>query len=355
MSKKKKIAVVLFNLGGPDSKNAIRPFLLNFFMDRNIIDLPVPFRCILASKIANKRSKQEAGESYGELGNKSPLLENSKAQADALQEALDGKKYEYKTFVCMRYWHPMAPEVVKNIKDWGADKVVILPLYPQFSTTTTWSSLEVWKKALFQAGMDDLPSSMVCCYPENDGFISASAEHIQERYEKAAQDGHEAPRVLFSAHGLPEKVIKKGDPYQWQCEQSAAKIAAVLGNKMGVTDLDWQICYQSRVGRLKWIGPSLDEALEKAAKDGKAVVIYPHAFTQEHVETLVELDIEYKEEADKLGIKGYYRACTVGAADAFIDGLATLVRDYTMKDEVSAEGGSCICPDNFGRCCMRAS
>jgi len=261
MSKKKKIAVVLFNLGGPDSKNAIRPFLLNFFMDRNIIDLPVPFRCILASMIANKRSKREAGESYGELGDKSPLLENSRAQADALQVALGGEQAEYKTFICMRYWHPMSPQVVREVRDWGADKVVILPLYPQFSTTTTWSSLEVWNKALFQAGIDDLPSSMVCCYPENEGYIEASAAHIKVEYEKALADGYKNPRVLFSAHGLPEKVIKKGDPYQWQCEQSASKIAAALGDKMGVSELDWQICYQSRVGPMKWIGPSLDEAI----------------------------------------------------------------------------------------------
>lgn len=357
VSKKKKaekVAVVLFNLGGPDSKNAIQPFLMNFFMDKNIIKLPIPFRCFLAAFIANKRSKREAGESYGELGDKSPLLENTQAQAKALEKFIKadsrGTKEGtvFKTFVAMRYWHPMSPQVVREVRDWGADEIVIVPMYPQFSTTTTWSSLEVWNKAMYQAGMD-IPTSMVCCYHENKGFVKASAENVNIEYQKAIKDGHENPRVLFSAHGLPESIIKEGDPYQWQCEQTAAAIAKA----MKVKNLDWQICYQSRVGPKKWIGPSVDEALEKAAADKKAVVIYPHAFTQEHVETLVELDIEYREEAEKMGQHGYYRAKTVGTHESFIDGLAGLAFKHLKRNKVEAEGFKCPCPSEFGQCCMR--
>ena len=350
-----KVAVVLLNLGGPDCKHAIKPFLMNFFMDKNIITLPIPFRCFLAAWIAHKRTKREAGESYGELGDKSPLLENTQAQADALQSVLDDSgENEYKTFVCMRYWHPMSPQVVREVRDWGADKVVLLPLYPQFSTTTTWSSLQVWKKSLFQAGMVELPTSMICCYPDNSGYVDASVDHIAQEYEKVVADGYKDIRILFSAHGLPESVIKKGDPYQWQCEQSAEKIYAKLFEKLGKPDnLDWQICYQSRVGPKKWIGPSTEEAIEKAAHDKKAIVIYPHAFTQEHVETLVELDIEYKEEAEKLDQHGYYRAQTVGTHEAFIKGLAQLVHDHEERNDIVAEGFSCICPEQFDRCCMR--
>ena len=351
----KKIAVVLFNLGGPDSKAAIEPFLMNFFMDKNIIGAPLPVRFLLAKYISKKRSKREAGESYGELGDKSPLLENSQAQANDLEKALNDLNdgHEYKAFICMRYWHPMAPQVVKDVQNWQADKVVLLPLYPQFSTTTTWSSLGVWNKALNDNNYKP-ETSMVCCYPENDGFTDASVANIQLLYEQALADGHENPRVLFSAHGLPEKVIKGGDPYQHQCEKTAEKIADVLSNNLGVNNLDWQICYQSRVGPLKWIGPSLDESIEQAAKENKAIIVYPHAFTQEHVETLVELDIEYKEMAEELGIKGYYRAQTVSTSDHFINGLSQLVRDHLDKTDISAEGGACICPDQFGRCCMRA-
>ena len=350
----KKIAVVLFNLGGPDCKAAIKPFLMNFFMDPNIISLPIPFRCLLASRIANKRSKKEAGESYGELGDKSPLLDNTKLQAAALDDVLAKKNdgNTYKSFICMRYWHPMSPQVVREVRDWGADKILILPLYPQFSTTTTWSSLGVWQKAMHEAGMET-ETSMVCCYPENDGFVQAAAENIKEKYDQALADGYESPRILFSAHGLPEKVVKKGDPYQHQCEKTAEKTVAKLKELLGVEELDWQSCYQSRVGPMKWIGPSTEEAIEQAAKDGKSIIIFPHAFTQEHVETLVELDVEYKEVADHMGLKGYYRANTVGTHPAFIDGLADLVEKHSKRNDITAEGFTCTCPDAYGKCCMK--
>lgn len=351
-AKKQKIAVVILNLGGPDSPQAVRPFLMNFFMDKNIITLPIPLRCFVAALIANKRSKGEAKESYDELGGSSPLLTNTKKQAKALEKTLkDDDQYQYKTFVCMRYWHPMAPEVVRQVRDWGADKIVFLPLYPQFSTTTTWSSLETWDKHAAEAGYLNTPRSVICCYPFNDGFIDASADLVMQQYKQAQKDGYKKIRVLFSAHGLPESVIKKGDPYQWQCEQTAEKIAA----KMGVKDLDWLICYQSRVGPQKWIGPSLDEAIEQAAKDDVAILIYPHAFTQEHVETLVELDEEYAEMAEELGIHGYYRAQTVSTHPKYIEGLAGLVRDHVVQNGTKAEGLKALCPQNFEKCCMRKS
>lgn len=352
---KKKIAVVLFNLGGPDCKNAIKPFLMNFFMDKNIIGAPIPIRCLLAWRISSKRSKREAGESYGELGDRSPLLDNTIEQSKALQTLLNNKNdgMEYKTFITMRYWHPMAPQVVRDVKEWGADKVILMPLYPQFSTTTSWSSLENWKKALSQSDVD-IETSMMCCYPEQNGFIEASAQNIAQEYKKAQEKGHaDNVRFLFSAHGLPEKVVKGGDPYQHQCEKTAEKTIERLKEILGLENIDWQSCYQSRVGPLKWIGPSLDEALEKAAKDKKSVLIFPHAFTQEHVETLVELDIEYKEMAEELGIEGYYRAHTVGTHPLFIEGLADLVSQHIDKQEISADGGKCICPNEYGRCCMR--
>jgi ferrochelatase len=346
--KQKKIAVVLFNLGGPDSKNAIRPFLMNFFMDKNIIRVPIPFRCIIAWLISSRRSEREAGESYGELKNKSPLLDNTKAQAKALEKALKADKTnQYKTFVCMRYWHPMSPQVVREVRDWDADEIIIVPLYPQFSTTTTGSSLQVWNKAMFEAGYDR-PTSTICCYPWDEGFINASADNIQKKIKQAEKDGHDNIRVLMSAHGLPKSVIKDGDPYQWQCERTALAIADKLHLK---TD-DWAICYQSRVGPQKWIGPSLDEELERAAKDNKSVIIYPHAFTQEHVETLVELDIEYHEMAGELGIKGYYRADTVATHPDFINGLKDMVLGHTGSYSIQSNEEERLCPKEFSKCCM---
>lgn len=341
----KKTAVVLFNLGGPDSRNAIRPFLTNFFMDKNIIRVPIPLRCLIAWAIARKRTRRQAGDSYALLGNKSPLLENSQMQADALEKVLNGSNDGkiYKTFVCMRYWHPMASEIVRAVRAWGADEIVLLPLYPQFSTTTTWSSLGAWRKAAFEAGYET-PESLVCCYPFDEGFIHASADLVRGEYERALQEmGQEtgrAPRVLFSAHGLPESVVKDGDPYQWQCEEGARRIVAALD----IPGLDWAVCYQSRVGPQKWIGPSTEDELSRAAADKKSVVIYPHAFTQEHVETLVEIELEYRHLAEEKGVPGFYRVPTVSTHPAFIEGLARLVRERPQDT---------VCPVEWRRCCRR--
>lgn len=337
-----KVAVVLFNLGGPDSKKSIRPFLFNFFMDKNIIRLPLFFRFFIAQLISISRSKKEAGTSYAFLGDQSPLLKHSNEQAAMLDQNLNEMSgFEFKSFVCMRYWHPMAREVAEKVKAWGAEKVILLPLYPQFSTTTTRSSFQIWKKQNLK-----IPQSAICCYPFNEGFIKASAENIKTIIELAKTDGVHNPRVLFSAHGLPEDVIEDGDPYQWQCEEAAYKIASLLGLQ------DWQICYQSRVGPKKWLGPSTEDALRQAAVDQKSVIIYPHAFTQEHVETLVEIEIEYRHMAKEFGVPGFYRVPTVGTHPAFIEGLVQIVRQHLDKSGITSEQKTRICPPQFKRCCM---
>ena len=349
MSKDKKIAVVLFNLGGPDQRESIKPFLFNFFMDKNIIQAPLPIRFFLAKLISIRRSKREAGDSYAELGDKSPLLENSKQQTVALEKFLNLEECgEFKTFICMRYWHPMAEEVSKQVQGWQPDEIILLPLYPQFSTTTTRSSLQQWHKACRKIRLDK-PTTTICCYPWEKGFIEASAENVKAVYKQAEEETGKKPRVLFSAHGLPEKIIKQGDPYQWQCEQSAAYIA----KGTAIENLDWQICYQSRVGPLKWIGPSTEEALQKAANDRVPVVILPHAFTQEHVETLVEIEIEYREEAEKLGLHDFYRVPTVSTSAPFIEGLADQVMRHMGQNKTLSHTGEPLCPSSFKDCCMR--
>lgn len=344
-----KVAVVLFNLGGPDSKAAIEPFLMNFFLDKNIIRLAYPFRWMLAKLISKRRSKKEAGFSYGELGDKSPLLENSTAQARSLDQLLNtAGNAEFKSFVCMRYWHPMADEVARMVKNWNPDKIILLPLYPQYSTTTTRSSFQTWWAACKKIALN-VPSSTVCCYPFEEGFIQTSAQNVREVYDRAMLETGMAPRILFSAHGLPESVIVDGDPYQWQCEQSAAQIAAATG----LENPDWQICYQSRVGPKKWLGPSTEEALEKAARDQIPVVILPHAFTQEHVETLVEIDIEYRHLAKEIGVPGFYKVETVGVHPGFIAGLAAMVQSRLENDKMAPNSGVRLCPAEFCRCAMQ--
>ena len=190
---------------------------------------------------------------------------------------------------------------------------MLLPLYPQYSTATTASSFQAWKElATFR-----VPTGEIREYPVEPGFIASSVALVKEGL---AQAGDGPRRVLFSAHGLPERVIKSGDPYQKQVEQTAAAIADAIGG------LDWSVCYQSRVGPLKWIGPSTEAEIERAAHDGKGIVLYPLSFVSEHSETLVELDIEYRELADEEGVPFYVRVPTVGTHPDFIAGLARLVR-----------------------------
>ncbi|MEZ0226214.1 MAG: ferrochelatase [Alphaproteobacteria bacterium] len=320
-----KIAVVLFNLGGPQSEQDIEPFLFNFFMDKNIIGVPQPFRWLIAKYISRTRSRGAARDAYKQLGFRSPLLENTRKQAAALEKTLQITGLSARCFVSMRYWHPMAKDVIRELTDYLPDRLVLMSLYPQYSSTTSGSSFaNFWAEVQQDDGPlharwdDEMKVDSICCYPALDGFIRASADNIRAELKKFPTGA----RLLLSAHGLPEKVIAKGDPYQSHCEETAHAIV----RELNMPGLDWQVCYQSRVGPLKWIGPSIGEALEKAAADGKGVVVYPHAFVSEHVETLVELDIEYRHKAAELKLPYYGRALTVGIHPSFIGGLAGLVQ-----------------------------
>lgn len=306
-----KIAIILFNLGGPDSLEAVAPFLRNLFSDPAIITLPTWMRLPLARFIASRRTPKAIGI-YEKIGGGSPILGQTEAQARALEEAL-GSEHEWRGYVCMRYWHPMTERVVKSVQRFAPDRIVLLPLYPQFSTTTTASSFKAWK----EAAKVRTPTVEVQSYPTEPGFIAASIELVKQGLAEA---GEGPKRVLFSAHGLPEKIVKAGDPYQREIEQSAAAIAEHLGG------VDWSICYQSRVGPLKWLGPSTDSEIERAARDKVSIVLYPISFVSEHSETLVELDMDYRALAKKKGVPIYVRVPTVGTHPLFIHGLANLVR-----------------------------
>ncbi len=341
-----RTAVILFNLGGPDSLDSVRPFLFNLFNDPAIIDLPTPLRWLLAQIISRRRAPTARGI-YQHLGGRSPLLEGTQDQAVALQRHLDESTAAAETirvFVAMRYWHPMGDAVAAAVKEFAPDSIVLLPLYPQFSTTTTGSSLDNWRRAAKSAGLD-VPTRAVCCYPDDAGLIAAQIKRVRDGLEKARAMGR--PRVLFSAHGLPEKIVAKGDPYPWQVEQSARLIVEALAED----DLDWTVCYQSRVGPLQWIGPAIEDELRRAAADRTPVVVVPISFVSEHSETLVELDIEYAEMAKHLGVPGYIRVPAVATAVDFIGGLAALARRA-----MAAGGGDCgrrdgrLCPQSFGAC-----
>ena len=231
-----KTAVVLFNLGGPDRPEAVRGFLRNLFGDPAILRVPWPIRPLLASFIAGRRAGT-AAEIYREIGGRSPILPETEKQAAALTAHLGDSNV--KVFISMRYWHPMSAQTAEEVKAWAPDQVLLLPLYPQFSTTTTQSSLEDWQKVAARVGLT-APTRAVCCYPAETHFVTAYASLIKESLATAAG---RPVRVLFSAHGLPERIVEAGDPYVWQVEQGAAAIATAAG----LADDSWRVSFQSRV------------------------------------------------------------------------------------------------------------
>jgi ferrochelatase len=335
MAASRRKAVVLFSLGGPDAPEAVEPFLYNLFSDPAIIGLPAPLRQLVARLLARRRAAT-ARNIYAKIGGRSPLLPNTEAQAHALQ-ALLGEVGEIRVFACMRYWHPMSAAVAAAVRKFGADEVVLLPLYPQFSTTTTGSSYKAWKDAAIAVGLD-AATKLVCCYPSHAGFIRAASELVRAGIGEAAGAGR--PRILFSAHGLPKKIVKRGDPYAGQVNRSARAIAGELGLHNG----EWTVCFQSRVGPLEWIGPDTDAEIRRAGADRAPVVLFPIAFVSEHSETLVELDIDYRHLAERSGVPRYVRVPAVGTQPAFIAGLADLVGAALGGGQsVRSQEGSRIC------------
>jgi ferrochelatase len=321
-------AVVLMNLGGPDSPEAVRPFLYNLFSDRAIIDLPAWLRRPLAWFIARQRHRV-AAEIYAHLGGSSPLLANTEAQARALEAELGP---EWRCFVAMRYWHPLTEATVRTVKEWRPDEIVLLPLYPQFSTTTTASSLKAWHEEARRQGLG-APSREIPSYPTEPGFVAALAGLIDAALAEVAARGSPA-RLLLSAHGLPLKTVRKGDPYPQQVEKTAAAVTGMLGQRPA----DWRVCYQSRVGPLAWLGPTTDAEIRQAGKDGVGLVVAPIAFVSEHSETLVELDRDYRRLAEAAGVPVYRRVAAVGTDPRFIAGLARLVREQAATDAAGAAG-----------------
>lgn len=336
-----KLAVVLCNMGGPDRLQSVAPFLFNLFNDPAIIGAPQPLRWVLAKLISHKRAPI-ARRIYEKLDGRSPLLELTRRQAEALEKRLHSNGA--RVFVAMRYWHPLSDEAAAEVASYDPDAIVLLPLYPQFSTATGGSSLKDWRRAAAAVGIT-APTYAVCCYPDDPGFIKAQKRLIFAGIEEASRAG--VPRVLFSAHGLPQKVVDRGDPYPWQVKRTAEALVKALG----IPDLDWVVCYQSKVGPMAWIGPATVDELKRAAADRQPVVVVPLAFVSEHSETLVELDIEYRSLALAWGVPAYVRVPAVGTAAEFIDGLAGLVeRAVTKKEALLSPANGRLCPLDRQRC-----
>lgn len=337
-----RTAVVLFNLGGPDRLQSVRPFLLNLFSDPAILRIPSPFRQMLAALISTLRAKK-AAKIYATIGGRSPIVEQTEEQALALEDLL-AKDGEFKVFYAMRYWHPRAQRIVREVKDYAPDRVVLLPLYPQFSSATTASSVAEWERVSQQAGLS-VSTTTLCCYPTDLHFTAAYADLIRQSYFSAASA--DKTRILFSAHGLPKKTVDAGDPYQWQVEQSVKAIVSVLA----IDDLDYVVCYQSRVGPLEWIGPSTEAEIERAGKEGVSLVVVPVSFVSEHSETLYELDIQYRALAQECRVPKYSRVPALSTHPSFIEGLAALTRNARQAEPgLLPPEGARMCPSRYSQC-----
>ena len=349
-----KVAVLAYNLGAPDCLESVEPFLYNLFNDPAIIPLPTIFRTPLAKLISWRRAKF-ATEIYTELGGSSPLLHNTEAQAEAIEKLLrqDNSETDVRCFVAMRYWKPFLEETHAKIQSWGADRIILLSLYPQFSTTTVGSFMRVWYMHQKKQAKP-IPFQSIACYPVLSGFVETVAKNTYETYNKALQSGKPV-RILFSAHGIPQDTVKAGDGYQYHCEQTVEAVRKVLAEKYNLADLDWVGSFQSRVGPKKWLQPYTEDEIRRAAQDRVALVIVPTAFISEHSETLVELDIEYRELAHEEGLEEYYRAPTASTDPIFIQGLADMVSKAIKQPDtgLNAAYNGCetaFCPRQFKRC-----
>lgn len=340
------IGIILLNLGGPDSLQAIRPFLYNLFSDRQVIPLGPPFLQKLLAKLISTIRSKKTEKMYRLIGGKSPIRDITKAQAKALEEALNGQmaftvqkakaldNRLFKVYIGMRYWHPLIEDVIPGIYEDGIRKLIALSLYPQYSVATSGSSFAKFSEVTDHYGIETV------CIPSwhsHPLYIDALVEVIKKGLEsfcqkinpplppftKSASEGiagsHNNVHVLFSAHSLPKKIIDQGDPYVDQTMETIGEIA-------GRIPLTWHLSYQSRSGPVEWLGPSTDKKLEELARKGvKNVLIVPISFVSDHIETLYEIDILFKKSAEKLGIR-LERTDSLNTRPKFIEALKDIVK-----------------------------
>ncbi len=314
-----KLGVVLFQLGGPDSLEAIEPFLYNLFCDPDIIDFPFAriARQPLARLISSRRARHVAHH-YAEIGGKSPILEFTTRQAHAL-EAVLRRDFDARVVIAMRYWHPFTEEALHALEQHSPDEVVLLPLYPQYSRTTTGSSLNEWARRFHPNGWNPRVHVVEHFY-EDAGYLRAVVEAIDRSLADFPNPAD--VDVVFSAHSVPVAVVEKGDPYQRHIERTVELVWQIGG---------WaarrHLCYQSKVGASKWLRPSMHQTVSELARAGRShVLVAPISFVSDHVETLHEIDIEHREQARSLGITDYRMVPGLNDSPAFIEALAGLVR-----------------------------
>ncbi|KAB2879267.1 ferrochelatase [bacterium] len=319
---KPKTAVVLLQLGGPDSLEAVEPFLYNLFCDPDIIDLPGAFlfRRPLARLISSRRAPKVQAL-YRRIGNRSPILPQTKLQAQSLQKSLLTSGVTADVLIAMRYWHPFTEEAVRQVAAGGYDRVILLPLYPHYCKATTGSSVNEWNRCVRQFGKRSIPTTLIHSYFDHPLYIESLVGQIRLSLDRIQAEDRKKVHLVFSAHGTPMKLVRDGDPYS---RHIRATYEAVV--KKGAFGLPHHLCFQSKVGPQKWLEPSLLGAIASLAKEQVShVLVVPVAFVTDHIETLSEINIEAKEDALKLGIRYFDMTPALIDNNKFIGCLSDLV------------------------------
>ena len=311
----------MLNLGGPDSTEAVEPFLFNLFSDPDIIDFPFSFlfRKKLAKIISTRRSPGVIKQ-YEEIGGKSPIRELTEQQASLLEEELNRRGIDAKVYVAMRYWRPFTEDALDAIKSDGVSRIVLLPLYPHYSKATTVSSVKEWEKRVGERGVQ-FDTELVESYFDFPPYIDAFVERVEQGLARFPGERRHGVNILFSAHGTPMKLVRQGDPYS---RQIAKTIEAIMTR--GGFAQQHHLCFQSKVGPMKWLEPSTPDTIHKLAGQGvKDMLLVPVAFASDHLETLFELGIEYRRQAKEAGVRQYEVTEGLNDSPKFIDALAQLV------------------------------
>mmetsp|Transcript_128626 Transcript_128626/g.222938 ORF Transcript_128626/g.222938 Transcript_128626/m.222938 type:complete len:487 (+) Transcript_128626:66-1526(+) len=333
----KKVGVILLNLGGPETLDDVRPFLYNLFSDPEILRLPVPdLQKPLAWLISTLRSKKSQ-EAYRSIGGGSPLRRITEEQAGELQSKLRQRGIDATTYVAMRYWHPFTEAAVEDLKADGVEEVVVLPLYPHFSISTTGSSFrELSRLQKADPKLQQLPISCVRSWYDHPGYVRAMAQLIADQIR--ASDVPTAAHVFFSAHGVPKSYVEKaGDPYQQEIEACVALIMDKLDELLGYSN-PHTLAYQSRVGPVEWLKPYSEDALEELGRaKTRDLVVVPISFVSEHIETLEEIDMEYRKLATEAGVENFRRVRALDTYPPFIEGLADIVTDCLEGEKISTD------------------
>src|SRR5580765_1510967 len=323
----RRVGIVLFQLGGPDTLEAIQPFLYNLFCDPDIIDFPFARigRKPLAKLISTTRARK-VQHHYSTIGGGSPIRPNTERQARALQRELRSRGIDAHCFVAMRYWHPFTREAIAQLQAAECDEVVLLPMYPQYSSTTTGSSLNEWNRHF----RDDIPVHCVETFYRNTMYLDSVVENVSKALSRFPQPGR--PEIIFSAHSIPMSVIEKGDPYQRQIEETV-RLLMQRGGWMN----RHRLCYQSKVGASRWLQPSLTHTLRQLASEQvREVCVVPIAFVSDHVETLGEIDHEARHLAEELGFTQFEMSAGLNDSPKFIEALSQIVQEALVQADSSS-------------------